>query len=90
MCEFAAAGTKRRHSKRALAHAMRVYTHCGTCLSPTTRVFDNNLEITGTSRRPLTIGGGSARDQPVLVGTLVADISERTDERTRVAEPGQQ
>ena len=43
--------------------------------------FDNNLEITGSAHAlgPLGLGGdrwGSARVQPVLVGTLVVDISD--------------
>jgi Domain of unknown function (DUF4136) len=47
--------------------------------------FANNLEITGSAHGwgPLGLGGdrwGSARVQPVLVGTLVVDIS---DARTR-------
>ena len=47
--------------------------------------FDRNLEITGSTQGwgPLGLGGdrfGSARVQPVLVGTLVVDIA---DARTR-------
>jgi hypothetical protein len=47
--------------------------------------FDENLEITGSAHGwgPLGLGGdrwGSARVQPILVGTLVVDIS---DARTR-------
>jgi Domain of unknown function (DUF4136) len=47
--------------------------------------FDENLEITGSTHGwgPVGLGGdrwGSARLQPVLVGTLVVDIS---DARTR-------
>ena len=47
--------------------------------------FDRNLEITGSAHGwgPLGLGGdgwGSARVQPILVGTLVVDIS---DARTR-------
>jgi Domain of unknown function (DUF4136) len=43
--------------------------------------FDKNLEITGSTSGfgPLGLGGdrwGSARVQPVLVGTLVVDISD--------------
>ena len=43
--------------------------------------FDKNLEITGSAHGwgPLGLGGdrwGSARVQPVLVGTLVVDISD--------------
>jgi hypothetical protein len=43
--------------------------------------FDNNLEITGSTNGfgPFGLGGdrwGSARVQPVLVGTLVVDISD--------------
>jgi Domain of unknown function (DUF4136) len=43
--------------------------------------FDKNLEITGSTHGwgPLGLGGdrwGSARVQPVLVGTLVVDISD--------------
>jgi hypothetical protein len=43
--------------------------------------FDRNLEITGSTHGwgPLGLGGdrsGSARVQPVLVGTLVVDISD--------------
>jgi hypothetical protein len=48
--------------------------------------FDRNLEITGATHGwgPFGLGGdrwGSARVQPILVGTLVVDIS---DARTRV------
>ncbi len=43
--------------------------------------FDKNLEITGSAHGwgPLGLGGdrwGSARVQPVLVGTLVVDVSD--------------
>jgi Domain of unknown function (DUF4136) len=43
--------------------------------------FDRNLEITGSAHGwgPLDLGGdrfGSARVQPILVGTLVVDISD--------------
>jgi hypothetical protein len=43
--------------------------------------FDENLEITGSAHGlgPFDLGGdrwGSARVQPVLVGTLVVDISD--------------
>ena len=56
-----------------------------TCSSPTTRVLTRTWKSPGrpTGLGPLGLGGdrfGSARVQPVLVGTLVVDIS---DARTR-------
>ena len=77
MCEFAAAGTKRRHSNRALAHAMRDHTHRP---QPAER---DRTRVRGLARQGEAGFGfaldGNGRRDPAASGSTTRDVQQRED-----------